>query len=587
MYDFCETNLCLAQNKKSDYCIVIAKNASEPVRFAAQELSYFLHELCGAWLAVRTDDTPFSEKEIILGLNAHTLKADPDASADDLGTEGFRLKTCKNTVLILGSDQRGTLYGVYTLLENYFGCRFYAPDFTKIPAKDTLTLPALDDRQVPVLEYRSPYHCFYFGAEWNVRNKCNGHQANLESKHGGKMSYCKYFVHSFNNLVPVEKYFDTHPEYFSEVDGKRVRENTQLCLTNPDVLRICLEEIRSWIAENPDATIVTVSVNDCYNPCTCPECRKVYEREGSHAGVLIEFVNKIAEEIGKDYPHILIDTLSYLFTRKAPLHVKAHPNVIIRLCTIECCFAHPLSECREKGSMNLISSARADFASDLRDWSRCCQRLYIWDYMTNFENYLQPVPNFKVQQPNLKFYIENGVKGVFSEGYTINGNNRSAELDHVRMYLLAKLMWNPDADADRIVNEYFAAYYESAAPLIREYYDLIHAQVVDRSVHLGVYDPPTKPYLNNVMLDRAERIFDEAERVADSETVLARVRALRMSVTFVRLYKTPVGMPGREERVDALYDDVRDHGMMFVTEHYPLEVCRERMHKGQIHLHNQ
>jgi hypothetical protein len=588
MYDLTDTTvLVLAENRQARYRIVIGEGCSESVKHAARELKAFFLEISGADFAIGSDSEPFQSSEIILGVNRHTGHLDADLEISGLGDEGFIIRTYDRSLAIIGSDVRGTLYGVYTLLEEYFGCRWFTPRFSRIPRKDRLVIAQVDTRQVPVLEYREPYHVGYWEADWNARNKCNGNHARLTAEHGGKMAYCKYFVHTFDKLVPVDEFFDTHPEYFSEVNGVRVRKDTQLCLTNPEVFDICVDRIRGWIKENPLARIISISVNDCYNPCECAACMAVNDREESMAGVLIEFINRIAVAITAEYPDKLIDTLSYLFTRTAPKYVKAHPNVIVRICTIECCFSHPLRECKAKGSLNLEASARPDFAQDAIDWSRCCDRMYVWDYVTNFENFLQPFPNFKVLQPNIRFFIAHGVKGIFMEGYTVNGNSDSGELDQLRIHLLSKLLWNPDCDVDRIINEFLAGFYSLAAPAIREYFDLVHEQVVDRNIHLGVYDPPTKPYLNESMLKKADAIFDRAEILADDRDVLWRVRVARMSVTWSVLARTPVGTPLLQERLAALFADVERHGMIGTTEHYPWTESYERMKRGEIHLHNQ
>ncbi len=588
MYDLAQAAILhIAEKGATDYRILVGENASASVRHAAEELQYFLREMSGAVLPICDDREEFQEKSIVLG-ECSALNQVGCVYPEGLGDEGFVLRTVGQTLLILGSQVRGVLYGVYTLLEKYFGCRWFTPDVSRIPHNQTLKLCQIDDRQVPVLEYRDPYHMGYLqAADWHARNKCNGNQPPLTEKHGGKMAYCKYFVHSFDNLVPVEAYFDTHPEYFSEVNGVRVREKTQLCLTNEDVFQISLERIRGWIRENPEARIVTVSVNDCFNPCQCEKCRAVNDREESQAGTLIQFVNRLAEEITKEYPDILIDTLSYLYTRKAPKYLHTHPNVIVRVCTIECCFSHPLEACTAMGSFNLEESARPNFAQDLINWSKCSQRMYVWDYVTNFENFLQPFPNFKTLQPNLQFYIRNGVKGVFYEGYTTFHECSSGELDQMRMYVMAKLLWDPQANVDMLVNEFLAGYYGQAAPWMRAYYDLLHKQTENKEWHLGVYDPPTKPYLNDEMLDQASLLFDEAERAAEDETVRARVRRSRLSITHTILAKMPADTPGRAEQVDALFDEIASFDIRCVTEHYPAERSRMRLKQGRLHIHNQ
>ena len=91
------------------------------------------------------------------------------------------------------------------------------------------------------------------------------------------------FVHTFDSLVPTAKYFDEHPEYFSLIDGKRRREYdglvTQLCMTNPAVLRIATLKVRDWIKAGrvhaDDKLIASVTVNDSGNHCKCVPCKTV------------------------------------------------------------------------------------------------------------------------------------------------------------------------------------------------------------------------------------------------------------------------------------------------------------------------
>ena len=180
---------------------------------------------------------------------------------------------------------------------------------------------------------------------------------------------------------------------------------------------------------------------DWYNPCECPECAKVDAEEGSHAGTMIRFVNACAESIAEEFPDVVIDTFAYQYTRQAPKITKPLPNVCVRLCSIECCLSHPMSECEEvvyPFKENVV--AGATFQKDIRDWSKICKRLFVWDYTTDFRHYLAPFPNFQVLQPNIKFFVENGVTGLFEQG---NDHAVSGEFGELRMYMISKFMWNP------------------------------------------------------------------------------------------------------------------------------------------------
>ena len=125
------------------------------------------------------------------------------------------------------------------------------------------------------------------------------------------------WVHTFNELVSPEVYYQDHPEYYSQVDGKRIP--TQLCLTNPEVLEITVQNLRRKIAQNPTATYWSVSQNDNKNFCTCSNCKAIDDREGSPSGSIINFVNQVADQ----FPDKMISTLAYEYGTKSAKDLKA------------------------------------------------------------------------------------------------------------------------------------------------------------------------------------------------------------------------------------------------------------------------
>lgn len=563
-----ETNryITLAENGLTAYKIVVTRGATLSVLHAAEELRSFLGQISGAAFKIAFDDVKQTAREILIGGSSHLTALGVNIDIAALGLEGFKLCTAGETLVIAGSDKRGCLYGVYTFLEDYLGCRFFTEDVTVIPKRSAVYLPEINDTQIPALEYRESYFKDYWDGDFYARLKCNGNSGLLTEMHGYKMEYC-HFVHSFNALVPPEKYFNEHPEYFSEVNGERIKDYTQLCLTNPDVLEIAKKTVRQWIIDNPDAAIISVSQNDWHNFCTCENCRAIDDYEGSHAGTLINFVNKIAESIEEEFPHIAIDTLAYQYTRKPPLHVRPKKNVIVRLCSIECCFSHPLSECD------------IDFKADLIGWSKVCGRLHIWDYVVNFAHTLSPFPNVRVLQPNIKFFIEHNVTGIFEEGN--NSDRESGEFNALKQYILAKLLWNPDYDVNCGIAEFMNAYYGMAATEVLRYFELIHDQITP-DIHMHIYDPPRTAYLSEAMLNKADKIFDRAERLAENETILARVKKLRLSVRYVRVANIPIEDENRAAVVEEFIADVRASGVTSYREGAHLEQTEPLLRNGKI-----
>lgn len=545
--------LLIAQGSQSRYSIVISRTASPSERHAAEELRDFLKEISGAELPILTDEAALSEREIILGDNAHLRELGVEVGWEDLGNEGCVINTVGSHLIIAGGKLRGTMYGVYAFLEEHLGCRWFSSTASRIPRRDRVEIGEIDERQVPVLEYREPFYTDAFDADWPARNRMNSANAHLDEARGGKVTY-SHFVHTFYQLVPPEEHFAEHPEYFSEIGGKRTAERAQLCVTNPEVVRIATEKVRGWVREAPEANIFSVSQNDWGGWCECENCRELDEREGSHSATILHFVNQIAEAIEKDYPGKAIDTLAYQYGRKPPWTIRPRKNVIVRLCSIECCFSHPLESCEENRS----------FREDIEAWSKVADRLYVWDYVTNFGHYIMPFPNLEVLQANIRFFVRHNVKGIFEEGnYSPGGGGEFAEL---RAYLLAKLLWEPDCDLAAARREFLGGYYGAAAGPIGQYIDLLHEKVRAENIHVRIYDPPTSAYLTGDVLQRAEELFDRAEALADSPDVLERVKVARLPVQYVRIATSAPDSPKREQLVKHFLGVARQAGMTHINE---------------------
>lgn len=493
--------------------VLVQDGASDAERYAAEELARYLGQMTGAAFPVTNAAT---------GGPAIAL-----AYAPGLGMESYRLRVDPSAgrLLIEGGRPRGVLYGVYALLEDHLGCRWYTREVARIPKRGVVGVPAaLDERVTPRFEYREVFWTEAFDGDWAARNRLNSKTARLGAKHGGRVEYGP-FVHTFENILPVEKHFDTHPEYYSLVNGKRIRTHPQLCLTNPEVLQHAIAAVRRWIAEKPGATIFSVSQNDWYNPCTCAGCKAIDDAEGSHAGTMLTFVNAVAEAVGKDHPDVLIDTLAYQYTRKPPRTVRPRPNVVVRLCSIECCFAHPLDGCPEKSN--------ASFMDDLRGWQKLSNRLYVWDYTTDFAHYLLPFPNLDSLDDNVRTFASHGVAGVFEQGnYSSGGGGELAEL---RSWVLAKLLWNPALDGDALLREFVAGVYGPAAPAVQRYLDLRRAAIAKAGNHVRIFDGPRRPDLAPEFVRGWDAELEGAQQLAGGDTALqARIRRLWMPVWYTQ-----------------------------------------------------
>lgn len=554
-------SLTLAEQGKSPYQIVIPAESIPSERYAAEELQAYLQKISGARLPIVSDSAAPASREILLGNNAHLRNAKTTIDFEKLGPDGFALRTDKRRLVIAGGRPRGTLNGVYTFLEENLGVRWFTPELEVVPHTNRLVLPVLNQTRIPALEYREVFWTEMMrDGDFAARHRMNGPNCHLTAKHGGSAVVYFPFVHSMDSLVPPELYND-HPEYFPLIKGKRVKGYVQRCLSNPEVLKISIARVRQWIKEHPDATIISVSQNDTANYCQCDQCKALDEQEGTPAASMLRFVNAIATDIENDYPNIRIDTLAYQYTRKPPKTLRPHRNVIVRLCSIECCFAHPLASCD--------SNENRRFRDDIIAWQPVASKLYIWDYTPNFGHYQQPFPNFDALQPNVQFFVRHGVRGLFEQGNYSGGGN--GELGPLRAYVLAELLWNPDTDVSRRIHEFLNAYYGQAASGIATYLELLEKQVRDGKAHAHIFDSPKARYLNPEFLTEADALLARTEQSAENETVRFRVQTARLPIWYVQLATNRVTGDERAELLKRFLDIAHRAGISNISESQSLD----------------
>jgi len=506
----------IAQNGEAKAVIVLAADATEPERHAANELAGFLRQITGAKFEIQASPAG-GQSRLLVGPGA-AKSAAADFSTEGLGSDAIVIRTVGDDLILAGGRPRGTLYAVYTFLEENIGCRWWSSKASTIPIKPTLRIGRLNVRYVPPLEYRETFWFDAFNGDWAVRNKSNGNSERLDDKRGGKHRY-EGFVHTFFPLIPPRKYFEDHPEWFSEIDGKRIHERAQLCLTNEEMRAELVKNLRERLRNNPAATIASVSQNDWHGNCQCSNCAAIEKEEGSPAGLMLRFVNAVAEDIEDEFPNVAISTLAYQYTRKPPKITKPRPNVIVRLCSIECSFSKPLADERNK-----------EFRDDIVGWSKICNRLYIWDYTTNFRHYIMPHPNLRVLGPNVKFFVDHSVKGLFEQGaYTSSG----AEMAELRAWVLAKLLWNPTLDGQELIDEFIAGYYGPAGPHIKDYLQITHDAVEASGDHLGCFSPHTAKFLSFKTLSKGwERLKAAEDAVMDNPDLRFHVQVAQLPTMY-------------------------------------------------------
>ena len=359
----------LATDGATGWKIVLPDEPTIVEKTAARELSEHLKLVTGAdFQRIAERDVPADgETLIFVGNTAKAPKKDYKFDEILIEMDGGNL-------ILAGHGKRGCLYAVYSFLQDVVGVRWWAPEDTFIPKKPTLVVA--DDLVVsyaPQMISREMYHRGAQPTVFSARMKGNGF---LTPEYGGAVRIVN-FVHSFYKYLPPDKYFDAHPDWYSEIDGKHTHERAQLCLTKEEMTRELIKNVLETLRKNPGAQMIDVSQNDWHGFCTCKKCKALDDAEESHAGTLVLMLNKVAEAVAREFPDVLVESLAYQYTRKPPKVIKPRDNVLIRLCTIECSYIQPLD-----GEQN------QEFAADMEGWSKLAKHLFIWDYTTNYNDYL-------------------------------------------------------------------------------------------------------------------------------------------------------------------------------------------------------
>ena len=394
---------------------------------------------------------------------------------DSLQEDGYFIVGDENKVVMFGKGWKGTLYAVYAFLE-MIGYRLYTPDAMVVPDVSRLLLPKCHVVSNPAFEYREvayyyPNHSQLY-ADW--------HHLHTELDREGLFGM---FVHTFGKLLPPEYCYDSHPEWYSLNNGRRSRDG-QLCLSNPEVLEALCKRLADTMVLSPQKKIWSVSPNDNYNVCECANCRRLDSLYGGPSGTLLWFVNQVARR----FPDKTIATLAYQYTRQAPTgNIMPDPNVLVMLCPIEAGRHAPLYK------------TDPGFRKDMEDWARLTNNIFLWDYVVQFRNFWDPFPNLHVLQPNLQYFRDHGTRMMFEQA---SGSDNITSWMDIRCYMLAKLLWNPDADMDSIMADFYRGYYGDAGRYVKEIIDTMTSALIQSGQRLDIYGFPVDAADSYLSADR-------------------------------------------------------------------------------------
>ena len=507
--------------------IICSSKATKSEVYAASEFQRLFKEFTGKELSIEKTDSK-NGKNILIGAKT-VVSSGFLANTEGLGEEGFNIDILKDKLAIYGGAPRGTLYGVYEFFEQYCGVRYLTYDHTYYPAEGKNKNFRIKGRSY---SYIPP-----FAFRWSYYGETNQNPAFAAQLHtntiagneelGGITGY-KLVGHNVAYLIPPAVYGKEHPEYYALVDGRRVLEmhggGPQLCLTNPDVLEIVVKATLDAIEKNPNAKNFNVAQMDNGSYCTCDSCSAIDTREDSHAGTMLSFVNAVAERIEKTHPEVLIGTYAYEYTRKPPKTISARDNVLIQLCSIECCTFHAIDDS--------TCSLNQDFCDDMDIWKKKANNIFIWHYNTNFRAYLLPFPNLRSIGKSVAYFANNNGRGVFMQAA---GDGLSTELSDLRNYVMSRCLWKPGRDSWEEAMEFCRLHYAESAQPIMDYLSYYHDLIDKENLHPLLFSTEASLFLNPETVKQIDKYFTKALALAKSEETRNRVEKASLCVYRAKL----------------------------------------------------
>jgi hypothetical protein len=519
--------------------IVIGDGAPETVRFAAKELRVFVAKMSGAGLPIASRAAP-GVPAIRLGPAAREVL--PPDELQGIRRDGYVITVAKGDLCIVGMDDagprtdieallakgethsmpawdfhRGTLYGVYRLLES-LGMRWFMPGGfgERAPRSKTLTFSG-EIRENPHFISRTVgYWSMWIGNNFRKDIKSltimPGEREAIgftpaENRMWELRMRGATFQIPLNHYPPAtrwaERFGREHPEYFallpdsSRSNGSR-HDDGHLCYSEPGVVRESVADVRAFAAGQPSETrgisrihpITRQPMNvhnngwpdhvaygnhfsllphDGFRPCGCSRCAPLISSSGiqgeEHSRLVWDYIARCAVQV----PDRNITCLAYgSYARPYPGMQKLPPNVVVGYCSL----SHPASLYYKDGF--------AQYEAGIRGWAELAHgKLAFWQHYLasnrDEETVGMPEHTPEMHARAVRVMAKYG-NHVFCEMMA-----DSILFELFNRYLLMKLFYDPTLDEQEILRDYVRAFYgPDAGPLLGEIYADINAKCIER-----------------------------------------------------------------------------------------------------------
>ncbi len=464
MKNFIEKGKCV-------YTIVLPANASKECKFAASEMEYVLNRACQESLSVITESETLPKYCLHIGDTAVALTLGVKPSQQEVGADGYALRIRGDNVFISSFGREGVIYGVYEFLEKVVGSEYFGYLAWEIPAVENATLFDEDIIRKPEFEKRAR------SFQWGI------YDPQTERRFGYNESNAMPWVefgHSFFELIPKEKYYKDHPEYYSSQGG-------QLCLTSEGLLeemkKVVISRLTPAQFERGDVLAFSIGHEDNNTFCECPSCKKAVKKYGK-SGVTIRFINQIADTINafvdKNYPSKTVKTVFFGYGPTIDAPVKwnadgtcvpidetgiARKNVAVMLAPLGSNWAYSLLDKEHNGRTR----------ASLIGWKAVNTELFIWTYDGVFHDIPLPMDNWEYLKESYQTFKNCNAVYVFDEW-----SGRGHQFEMMRHYVRGHLMWSLDYQVDDLIRRFMKGYYKAAADKVYEYYQFFRANTKEQ-----------------------------------------------------------------------------------------------------------
>jgi hypothetical protein len=494
IYSPSEDSLVLAKDSLANFSIYYGLEEEPLIEQVVLELSKILEQISGAKFSITTDEN-FDGPKIIIGQkNPFTIDVSEQMNFDSITKDGFRIMVSGGNIYIAGSIDRGTVYGVYQFIDYYLGVRWFSSEFEVVPVKNTLVIDRyIDDLQNPCFSYREVFSGDSEDEKFRQHNKLNGSR-------GG--------THREVFDTPSEMWSKDGPSgghNFQDIISSNYHYGGQILTRSSAVHSQAVNYFKDLIGTKGNSPWYAFSQED--NGWDPDAASKSFAN--SHGGALsapiVDMVTDIAQQVRQTYPEAHLSTNAYQWSFAPPTGLTVPDYVMVEMAPIEADFGYSYNDSIHNPETSLA----------FKGWGEIASSLGVWDYITNFQNYLQPYPNIYPLCQNIQYYATiDAIRSYFGEG---GYNTEGAEFADLRAWVAARLLWNPELDYMKLVEEFCDGYYGPASTYIKQYIDLLHTSFQDKNERLGSKQRITADYLNLGFILQADQLMLEANAIATGD----------------------------------------------------------------------